>query len=176
MGSFDTVEFLSPAATCAEGHPLVGLQTKDLGLEMATYFVHDGIIYSMAKVEKIAPYVKDGRLMMGQYDCHERKHFTGTVLLYDTCRECEPIYVECADRVSSHWSDLVSGQLPWVEFLAEFRDGKLIDLRPKQRQTREEYRARLTTEHGPHVLPDDDRIVKLALEAWRKEQAARARE
>jgi hypothetical protein len=163
MGMFDDVTMLGGQAArtpCAQGHPQRRFQTKDFDPLMDHYIFFEGRLYRESSDSRcgeplIPPTMRDGDLVLTRESHATPVSFSGKVVVYTHCEECDPVYCE----VSDHWNGGIVERPVWIEYELELKDGLLVGIVPIVLTSREELRTKLIGEGQP-VLPDDDRVVR----------------
>jgi hypothetical protein len=185
MGTFDTVHFLDNLLLCGEGHPLDReLQTKDLGCEMASYFVLGSRFYtSPVGPQRLSDWTiltpqdwQDGStpptpLTAAFSTVVQPCRFTGTIRVYSDCDQCWPI-VYYHDTPRPSYADMYHSRQPWVEWELTIEDGLIVSSNADGVETRDQVKEKLVSE-GWRTLSDDDpmaiRHLKTELlQTWHK--------
>lgn len=164
MGMFDTIRvFGSPVLTCAAGHEIAELQTKDLECVMDAYLLHDGRLYRQGRCKRGTETThvdESGRLVVTTRRLADPVALTSEVAAYSSCNECRPVlYLRDAGGFGP-WSDYVQERLPWCEWQLVFSAGRLERSVAERVETRDDVRRELRAE-GLEVLDDDDRLARL---------------
>jgi hypothetical protein len=186
MGTFSTInidpdlpetELVRLGLTCRDGHPQnAELQTKDLGQDMEQYMIGRGLeVGAPLRLYGPAAKVTEHRVeltLAGPAHLVEVRRtkfplstFTGTLLVYTHCDDCLPVFFE---RPGGFWGNIDKREV-FVELDLTFQNGKLVKVDAEQTRnvSREQLRVQMLKD-GVAVLPDDDRLVKREIEAWKK--------
>jgi hypothetical protein len=174
MGMFDTMIMLGKSAdlvACAHGHAQDDLQTKSLECSLDDYYIYERVLYRKTRSGDRIPktrQVEEGKLTLRFESEATLVAHTGEVVAYTHCEVCDPIVFE-------NWSSFHGGvgdRRIWVEYVLEFRDGRLVKAAPLSVKTREETREQMLSD-GVAVLSDDDRVARRHLEMYRKKVDSR---
>ena len=178
MGMFDNVILLGESAglvRCAHGHAQEDLQTKSLESLLDDYYVYERVLYRARRTAE-QRVVKPRQLEEGKLKLRFERDascfaYTGEVVAYTHCNECDPIVYES----TSSFAGRVCDRRLWVEYELDFRDGRLAKAVALSAKTREETRDQMLRD-GVAVLPDEDRVVRRHLEMLRKEANSEPRD
>jgi len=187
MGMYDRIYFFGADAervACAHGHPQTGeFQTKDSPCELDDYYVFDGKLYvhkySTNHPDAVAALhrpVEDSWALVGDVLTKKKTitaiphRISGIWHAYRSCKTCDPV-VYASGVESSYGGDRLRNEAPQIEYALQFTDGRLVEVLPKELETRDDVRARLTKQNSPiEVLPDDDRLVMRHLDLVRMDR------
>ena len=183
MGTFDTLvidkdiplaDLVQFGLACPDGHAQRGeLQTKDIGAAMDRYVLArdpEGALRLYGPSEKSTRDSVHYRMEHGApgvVEVHRTRYapalLSTTLLAYTHCEDCQPLYFERPEGV---WGGIASREL-FVEFDLTFQNGRLVKVDSTGNGSRADLRAHMLKD-GVGVLPDDDRVVKREIEAWKR--------
>jgi hypothetical protein len=170
MGLYDTITFYADGVpTCAAGHQIASLQSKDLECEMADYAVYRDRLYRVgADGEEAATAGPDGTLILHRRRRADPLALTADITAYAHCERCRPVlYIEASGRA---WGDYVQERQPWCESRLVVVAGAIERRVGVRLETRDSVAETLRRE-GIEVLDDADRLARLHFE--RRDQADR---
>jgi hypothetical protein len=178
MGVFDTIVLLddSLVASCAAGHAVRSLQTKDLDQPfMETYLVHGGRLYvtsSSSKEEAREAWRIEGGSAVREHRFTLSPVTTvRAVRAYASCGTCEPVLVRT--NAAAHVLGLVQEHDVCVDFMLTFRPGKPLQIE-RTTGTRDDMKADLRG-RGLYVLEDHEPLAVAHREVRKAEQTLRSR-
>jgi hypothetical protein len=173
MGMYDTIRFFDlPALTCAAGHEIGELQTKDLESAMVRYLVHEGRLYrerGNSEGTETAQLETGGPLVVMSRRLADPVSLTSEVVAYANCNECRPVLYILDAGGRGLWGDYVRERYPWCEWRLVFSAGRLERSDAERVETRDAVRRDLLGQ-GLDVLDDDDRLARLHFRRLEKEK------
>lgn len=174
MGMFDDLRIVDDARfTCAAGHKLEKLQTKDLDCSMDQLVLYKSKLYRQERSEKEGEIV-----LLGKYHGRTSEDYepgelytrrdsrlapldiTQAVQAYGYCDECDPVLF--VQSRANMFGDMVGERQGWNEVQLNVIRGELVDVSFKERPTRAQLMDQMRNE-GLDVLADTERLAKLHL-------------
>lgn len=189
MGMFDTVEFVSGVSpeldavalaawltlvpTCAAGHEIRHLQTKDFDCDGSQYVMWSGMLWKLVREKTketpgtdIATFPTD--LVRSSV---VQRHYQGRIVdtainAYSYCEECRPVLFLTDGGT---WSrDPVQEMKPWCEYTIRVLQGRVLDIEHSNVESRDVVAARHSKLGYTHI-PDTDLIAQKHFEnVWSK--------
>ncbi len=173
MGMYDSIRILGPSAlTCAAGHEILEVQTKDLECAIVCYLLHEGRLYrdAGARGATQTAHAEEGdRLVVVTRKLADPVSLASEILAYASCDDCRPVlYLQDAGGLGP-WSDYVHERWPWCEWRLVFSAGHLQRIKAERLDTRDAVRRELLAQ-GLEVLDDDDRLARLHFRRLEKKE------
>lgn len=162
MGMYDDLTLFETDSrvSCAAGHPIRNLQTKDLDSDMDHYYILDGRLYIVRRRgDDDEVVVKWDRRINDVFLVHEsrleRMDLSKTVEFHGYCTECTPVFTR-SEHMSYLSRDHLEPHQPWVELEIKFKNGMLVEVEKATAcETRQQLREKLAR-GGSALLADDE--------------------